>query len=563
MGSFRNTIRMASLLSFLLVGMATLVPFQTQGLSVGSSAVMAMNDQSSSATRASDVRSDHRPQSRPLASSSPEPARSPERPEQLDAAGASDVDGAWIWVDPLEPMTTESVNLQLFVEWVYEFRHEVAGYEFTQTGDTLTFTLHTVLNAGANLYFDTVESVPPLPEGDYTVQAIMVEPPDVNEVIASTDFHVFPYSESRLVWNADVPLISDCANPDPAPSAATHEGQLYVAWNDGSDGGAAIGILSPAGLEDLGLVADCAIDCGPGLASYKDVLYSFFAQGADGIYHLYGKPVNPAGPAFQLTYGDVYDAVGARAVVYRDTLHVFFMRRLSGVWHILTLAFDGTTWSDETIITAVTDDARPAVTVFDDRIYLFYDNGTRYQTFDGIAWSSEYELTMPYDWGITPAAATYGNLLYLFFRYSTMEWDRVYSKRFDGDVWTAARAVPTTFPYWVDDLGCAVHDGELHLLWGSTTAWPSCGVFVKQATDPAACYCPYQCDYDEDTFLTALDLGALIDILFGGDPDIQDPRCSSPKADFDCDAFSTALDLSGLIDHLFASGAGPCDPCDQ
>ena len=76
------------------------------------------------------------------------------------------------------------------------------------------------------------------------------------------------------------------------------------------------------------------------------------------------------------------------------------------------------------------------------------------------------------------------------------------------------------------------------------------------------CKCPFQADFDEDGFLTALDLGRVIDILFAGHPDIQSPTCPSPRADFDCSGFSTALDLTGMIDHLFASGEGPCDPCE-
>lgn len=75
------------------------------------------------------------------------------------------------------------------------------------------------------------------------------------------------------------------------------------------------------------------------------------------------------------------------------------------------------------------------------------------------------------------------------------------------------------------------------------------------------CDCPSQSDFDEDGYLTAIDLGRMIDILFAGSPNVQDPLCPSPRADFDCDSFSTALDLTGLIDHLFAGGAGPCDPC--
>lgn len=76
-----------------------------------------------------------------------------------------------------------------------------------------------------------------------------------------------------------------------------------------------------------------------------------------------------------------------------------------------------------------------------------------------------------------------------------------------------------------------------------------------------SCCCPHQCDYDGDGYLTSLDLGALIDVLFAGRPEQQDPGCPSSRGDFDNDGFPTALDLAGLIDHLFAGGEGPCDPC--
>jgi hypothetical protein len=75
------------------------------------------------------------------------------------------------------------------------------------------------------------------------------------------------------------------------------------------------------------------------------------------------------------------------------------------------------------------------------------------------------------------------------------------------------------------------------------------------------CICPFPGDFDEDTFITALDLGTLIDILFAGDPDVQDPDCPVSRGDFDCDGFTTALDLGDVIDYLFASAAGPCLPC--
>jgi len=76
-----------------------------------------------------------------------------------------------------------------------------------------------------------------------------------------------------------------------------------------------------------------------------------------------------------------------------------------------------------------------------------------------------------------------------------------------------------------------------------------------------ACDCPFQDDFDEDGFVTALDLASLIDILFAGDPDVQDPDCPTRRADDDCDGFTTALDLSIKIDYLFGGGPPPCVPC--
>jgi hypothetical protein len=85
---------------------------------------------------------------------------------------------------------------------------------------------------------------------------------------------------------------------------------------------------------------------------------------------------------------------------------------------------------------------------------------------------------------------------------------------------------------------------------------------ISLIVENSTCICPSQCDYDGDGFLTALDLGSLIDILFAGVPDSQDQFCPTTRGDFDCDGFATALDLGGLIDHLFASAQGPCDPYD-
>lgn len=73
--------------------------------------------------------------------------------------------------------------------------------------------------------------------------------------------------------------------------------------------------------------------------------------------------------------------------------------------------------------------------------------------------------------------------------------------------------------------------------------------------------CPYQCDFDESQSLDALDLNAMIDVLFFGVPDIQDPGCPSTRGDFNNDDAPDALDLNDFITHLFFGGPGPCDPC--
>lgn len=80
------------------------------------------------------------------------------------------------------------------------------------------------------------------------------------------------------------------------------------------------------------------------------------------------------------------------------------------------------------------------------------------------------------------------------------------------------------------------------------------------ATDEC-CVCEHQCDYDLDGFITALDMGYMIDVLFAGLPDPQDPKCPTTYSDFDYDGFPTTLDLGGLMDHLFYGGTAPCDPC--
>lgn len=106
---------------------------------------------------------------------------------------------------------------------------------------------------------------------------------------------------------------------------------------------------------------------------------------------------------------------------------------------------------------------------------------------------------------------------------------------------------PTNHQYWVES-GPFIKNGI-----------PA--TFTKGVVTVLACDCPYQSDFDADSYATPLDLGSLIDILFAGASDVHDPTCPGTRADFDCDGFPTAMDLGGLVDYLFAGGDPPCDPC--
>lgn len=81
--------------------------------------------------------------------------------------------------------------------------------------------------------------------------------------------------------------------------------------------------------------------------------------------------------------------------------------------------------------------------------------------------------------------------------------------------------------------------------------------------DVCQCVCPHQGDGDTDGFLTALDLNQMIEILFYGGADVQDPLCPISRFDFDCDTFVSVLDFNDLIDALFYGGPPACDPCTE
>ena len=86
--------------------------------------------------------------------------------------------------------------------------------------------------------------------------------------------------------------------------------------------------------------------------------------------------------------------------------------------------------------------------------------------------------------------------------------------------------------------------------------------FVKGiVTIGTPCFCPHQADYDDNFVLDALDFNDMIDVLFFGATDPQDPACPTTRTDFNYDSFPDALDLNDMIDHLFFGGPPPCDPC--
>jgi hypothetical protein len=84
-------------------------------------------------------------------------------------------------------------------------------------------------------------------------------------------------------------------------------------------------------------------------------------------------------------------------------------------------------------------------------------------------------------------------------------------------------------------------------------------IIVSAST--SACSCPCPGDLDCDGYITAIDLGDLIDVVFANGTDPQDPECPATRSDYDCDGFPTSFDIGAMIDHIFASGPGPCDPC--
>ncbi|MEW5875829.1 MAG: PQQ-dependent sugar dehydrogenase [Candidatus Zixiibacteriota bacterium] len=95
---------------------------------------------------------------------------------------------------------------------------------------------------------------------------------------------------------------------------------------------------------------------------------------------------------------------------------------------------------------------------------------------------------------------------------------------------------------------CDYSDGEIYRI---TSDSPSL----------CACACPHQSDFDDNGFVDATDLAFVIDVVFFGVADQQDPDCPSSRGDFNCDTLTDAVDLAELIDHVFFGQPGPCNPC--
>lgn len=194
--------------------------------------------------------------------------------------------------------------------------------------------------------------------------------------------------------------------------------------------------------------------------------------------------------------------------------------------------------------------------------------------------SGDYENSLPEQHVISPpidcSAALAVELRYC--RWLAVEqpfYDRAtVSVSHDGSNWTTVWENPATIAdlAWVEaafDLtDVAAGFPEVYVRW---TMGPTDGGLVYSgwnidnvrvvSLECLTCVCPNQHDFDTDGFITSIDLARLIDILYAGAPDTQDPLCPVSRGDGDCDGFPTALDLSKLIDHLYAGGAAPCNPC--
>lgn len=79
--------------------------------------------------------------------------------------------------------------------------------------------------------------------------------------------------------------------------------------------------------------------------------------------------------------------------------------------------------------------------------------------------------------------------------------------------------------------------------------------------NPAQIGCPNQADLEPNGAINAVDLTAMINIVFFGATDPQDPECPGTRFDYDCGGTTNAVDVTKIINHVFFGGEGPCNPC--
>ncbi|GAB4329167.1 MAG: hypothetical protein Kow0074_25510 [Candidatus Zixiibacteriota bacterium] len=85
--------------------------------------------------------------------------------------------------------------------------------------------------------------------------------------------------------------------------------------------------------------------------------------------------------------------------------------------------------------------------------------------------------------------------------------------------------------------------------------------FDGSVIDAVLCNCPSQADINSDQALDAVDMNTLIDIVYFGQTDVQDPQCPTSRTDLNCDNVPDAVDVNLMINLLFFGGDDPCDPC--
>ena len=75
------------------------------------------------------------------------------------------------------------------------------------------------------------------------------------------------------------------------------------------------------------------------------------------------------------------------------------------------------------------------------------------------------------------------------------------------------------------------------------------------------CDCPAQGDLWADGLVGSVDFNELVQVIFFGQDQIQDPACPTARADLNGDGQVDALDLNVMISYLWFLGPKPCNPC--